>query len=44
MNDYMKFARGRGWVPDWVWYQINGKSAHENWMEQHNQMRERFAD
>ena len=44
MTDFMKYARRRGMVPDWVLYQINGKSAHENWMEQHNQMQERFAD
>ena len=40
MTDFMKYARRRGLVPDWVWYQINGKSAQENWIEQ----RERLAD
>ena len=44
MNDYMKFARGRGWVPDWVWYQINGQSAQENWMEQHQKILDSLAD
>ena len=34
MNDYIKFARKNGWVPDWAWYQMNGKSATENYMEQ----------
>ena len=29
------YARQRGWMPDWAWYQLNGKSAQENWMEQH---------
>lgn len=33
MNDYIKFARKNGWVPDWAWYQMNGKSATENYME-----------
>jgi len=36
MTDFMKYARRRGLVPDWVWYQINGQSAQENWMEQHD--------
>ena len=40
MTDFMKLARKRGLVPDWAWYQINGKSAQENWLEQ----RERFLD
>jgi len=36
MTDFMKYARRRGLVPDWVWYQINGQSAQENWIEQHD--------
>lgn len=28
------YVRQRGWMPDWVWYQLNGKSAQENWVEQ----------
>ena len=34
MTDFMKYARRRGLMPDWAWYQLNGKSALENWMEQ----------
>ena len=44
MTDFMKYARRRGLVPDWVWYQINGQSALENWIEQQEKMRERLAD
>ena len=44
MTDFMKYARRRGLVPDWVWYQINGQSARENWIEQQEKMRERLAD
>lgn len=44
MTDFMKYARRRGLVPDWVWYQINGQSAQENWIEQQEKMRERLAD
>ena len=40
MTEIMNYARQRGWMPDWAWYQLNGKSAQENWMEQ----RERFFD
>ena len=42
MTDYMKFARRRGLVPDWVWYQINGQSATENWIEQHDKFLEKI--
>ena len=44
MTDFMKYARRRGLVPDWVWYQINGQSAQENWIEQQEKMRERLAN
>ena len=36
MTDFMKYARRRGLMPDWVWYQLNGQSAWENWIEQHD--------
>ena len=32
--NYINYARKNGWVPDWAWYQMNGKSATENYMEQ----------
>ena len=44
MTEYMKYARRRGWVPDWVWYQINGQSAQENWMEQRQKILDRLVD
>ena len=44
MTDFIKNARTHGLVPDWVWYQINGQSAQENWMEQRTQMLARLAD
>ena len=34
MTDFMKLARRRGMVPDWVWYQTNGKSAQDNYAKQ----------
>ena len=27
-----------GKMPDWVYYQVNGKSAQENWEEQHRKI------
>jgi len=34
MTEQMIYARKRGLVPDWAWYQLNGKSAQENYAEQ----------
>ena len=44
MNNYIKYARKNGWVPDWAWYQINGKSATENYMEQREKMYEKLQE
>lgn len=44
MNDYIKYARKNGQVPDWAWYQINGKSATENYMEQREKMYEKLQE
>ena len=44
MTDFTKYARKRGLIPDWVWYQTNGKSAQENWIEQREKMKERYTD
>ena len=44
MDKTTEIARSRGLVPDWAWYQLNGKSAYKNWAEQKKKMMERFAD
>ena len=44
MNDYIKFARKNGWVPDWAWYQLNGKSAVENYQEQKVRIYDNFVN
>ena len=44
MTDFIKYARKRGLIPDWVQYQTNGKSAQENWIEQREKMKERYTD
>lgn len=42
--DYTNYLRQRGKLPDWAWYQLNGKSAEENLIEQRKKIYERFAD
>ena len=42
--NYINYARKNGWVPDWAWYQINGKSATENYMEQREKMYEKLQE
>ena len=42
--DYTNYSRQRGKLPDWAWYQLNGKSAEENLIEQRKKIYERFAD
>lgn len=37
-------SRQRGTLPDKFWYQLNGKSAQENYMEQKAKMYERLAE
>ena len=37
-------SRQRGTLPDKFWYQLNGKSAEENYMEQKAKMYESFAE
>ena len=37
-------SRQRGTLPDKFWYQLNGKSVEENYMEQKAKMYERLAE
>ena len=37
-------SRQRGTLPDMCWYQLNGKSAQENYIEQRAKMYERLAE
>ena len=37
-------SREQGKLPDRYWYQFDGKSAQENYMEQKAKMHERFAE
>ena len=37
-------SRHRDTLPDKFWYQLNGKSAEENYMEQKAKMYERLAE
>ena len=38
----IEYYHDRGLMPDWIYYQQNGKSAQENLKMQHNKMREQF--
>lgn len=43
--DYIaQYARGCGKLPSRYWYQLNGNSAHENWIEQRQSILEGLAD
>ncbi len=35
-----KIAYQRGWIPDRYWYQLNGRSATENYIEQRLESRD----
>lgn len=37
-------SKQRGTLPDKFWYQLNGKSAQENYMEQKAKMYERLVE
>lgn len=37
------YARSLGKLPDRYWYQLNGQSAQENWMEQRQTIYERLT-
>jgi hypothetical protein len=38
----IEYYHNRGLMPDWAYYQQNGKSAQENYVEQHRKMQEEY--
>lgn len=44
MLDSTIYARSSGKLPDRYWYQLNGKAAQENYMEQRRDIYEALAD
>ena len=42
--ELLNFNRSQGKVPDWAWYQMNGKSATENYIEQRNNLYKSLQD
>lgn len=44
MTDFIYYARSLGKVPDRYWYQLNSKTAQENYMEQRRDIYEALAD
>lgn len=43
-KDLLEFNRAQGKVPDLFYYQMNGKSATENYIEQRNNLYESLQD
>ena len=40
----LEYYHDSGLMPDWAYYQQNGKSAQENFIEQHKKMQKRFEE
>ena len=38
----IEWLHNNGYMPDWIYYQQNGKSIQENWEEQHRKKFERI--
>ena len=39
----MQYNRAQGKIPDRYWYQMNGKSAMENWIEQREKLYQKYV-
>ena len=42
-KDFIEFWHNEGSMPDFVYYQLNGKSPFENYLAQKRKMQEEFA-
>ena len=40
----VEFYHAQGWMPDSAYYQLNGKSATENYIEQRNKIMQKLTD
>ena len=40
----VEFYHDQGWMPDKAYYQLNGKSAQENYMAQKRKMQQQFMN
>ena len=43
-KDQLDYLHDTGKMPDWIYYQQNGKSASENYREQKLKIKQRFKD
>lgn len=41
-KEQIEWLHDMGYMPDWAYYQQNGKSAQHNWDEQHRKIAEKF--
>ena len=42
-KDFIEFWHNEGSMPDFVYYQLNGKSPFENYLAQKRKMQDEFA-
>ena len=42
MDESTRLAIERGWMPKWAEYQLNGKSALENYLDQKKRIMDQF--
>lgn len=40
-EEFTQYLFNRGYIPKWAYYQLNGKTADENYRNQHQRMIER---
>ena len=40
--EQIEWLHDNGYMPDWAYYQQNGKSAQHNWNEQHRKIAEKY--
>ena len=43
MDESTRLAIEKGWMPKWAEYQLNGKSALENYLDQKKRIMEKFS-
>ena len=43
MKEYIEYYHNNGMMPDWVYYQVNGKDIYENYREQKNKAKEKLS-
>jgi hypothetical protein len=42
--EMIEYYHDRGLMPDWAYYQQNGKSVEENWIEQQKKIEQKYLE